>query len=176
MDLVGRTIRDAEREIVDVYEEYRLAEDRRLAAEADEAATAAAARRAEAAEAAAAAGEEDELVDNPMLEGLQLPKPQFRAEAVMRDLPAPAQSKTGSLHHNRLQDKELYDMGDTGQCMSMHQPYASLLVGGIKMHEGRAWYTPHRGRLWIAAAAKVLRCLGGGVEAPPITPTVLAGT
>jgi hypothetical protein len=22
------------------------------------------------------------------------------------------------------------------------------------MHEGRSWYTPHRGRLWIHAAAK----------------------
>ena len=49
----------------------------------------------------------------------------------------------------------------------MHQPWASLLVTGIKKyyvvlawpcksitfyrHEGRVWYTPHRGRLWIAS-------------------------
>ncbi len=38
--------------------------------------------------------------------------------------------------------------------MSMHQPWASLLVAGIKKHEGRPWYTSHRGRLWIAATAK----------------------
>lgn len=38
--------------------------------------------------------------------------------------------------------------------MSMHQPWASLLVAGIKKHEGRCWYSSHRGRLWIAATAK----------------------
>jgi hypothetical protein len=48
-----------------------------------------------------------------------------------------------------------------GKCMSMHQPWASLLVYGIKMHEGRTWYSPHRGRLWIAAAAKVWTKEGG---------------
>ncbi|XP_021358505.1 activating signal cointegrator 1-like isoform X2 [Mizuhopecten yessoensis] len=55
----------------------------------------------------------------------------------------------------RLQDRELQEMSDEGMCMSMHQPWASLLVCGIKMHEGRTWYTAHRGRLWIAATAKV---------------------
>lgn len=54
----------------------------------------------------------------------------------------------------RLQDKELQEMSDGGWCLSMHQPWASLLVRGIKRVEGRTWYTPHRGRLWIAAAAK----------------------
>ena len=33
------------------------------------------------------------------------------------------------------------------------QPWASLLVYGIKRVEGRPWYTSHRGRLWIASAA-----------------------
>lgn len=74
----------------------------------------------------------------------------------------------------RVQDKELLEMSDQGKCMSMHQPWASLLVRGIKKcvisvrkvrgfftwlfvfrHEGRTWYTKHRGPLWIAAAAKV---------------------
>uniref|UniRef100_A0A3B4B3G4 Activating signal cointegrator 1 n=1 Tax=Periophthalmus magnuspinnatus TaxID=409849 RepID=A0A3B4B3G4_9GOBI len=54
----------------------------------------------------------------------------------------------------RLQDKELQEMSDGGWCLSMHQPWASLLVRGIKRVEGRTWYTSHRGRLWIAAAAK----------------------
>lgn len=36
----------------------------------------------------------------------------------------------------------------------MHQPWASLLVYGIKRIEGRSWPTAHRGRLWIAATAK----------------------
>lgn len=54
----------------------------------------------------------------------------------------------------RLQDKELQEMSDGGWCLSMHQPWASLLVRGVKRVEGRTWYTSHRGRLWIAAAAK----------------------
>ncbi|KAL4228260.1 Activating signal cointegrator 1 [Mactra antiquata] len=54
----------------------------------------------------------------------------------------------------RIQDRELQEMSDDGMCMSMHQPWASLLVAGIKIHEGRSWYTAHRGRLWIAATAK----------------------
>uniref|UniRef100_A0A8P4G5J8 Activating signal cointegrator 1 n=1 Tax=Dicentrarchus labrax TaxID=13489 RepID=A0A8P4G5J8_DICLA len=54
----------------------------------------------------------------------------------------------------RLQDKELQEMSDGGWCLSMHQPWASLLIRGIKRVEGRTWYTSHRGRLWIAAAAK----------------------
>ncbi|KAJ8304364.1 hypothetical protein KUTeg_017947 [Tegillarca granosa] len=54
----------------------------------------------------------------------------------------------------RIQDKELQEMTDEGMCLSMHQPWALLLVKGIKMHEGRTWYSAHRGRLWIAATAK----------------------
>lgn len=55
----------------------------------------------------------------------------------------------------RIQDRELLLMSDEGHCLSMHQPWALLLVKGIKIHEGRSWYTPHRGRVWIAATAKV---------------------
>lgn len=54
----------------------------------------------------------------------------------------------------RIQDQGLQEMKDEGMCLSMHQPWASLLVMGIKKHEGRTWYTPHRGRLWIHAASK----------------------
>eukprot|EP01026_Neomeris_dumetosa_P000906 TRINITY_DN10217_c0_g1_i3.p3 TRINITY_DN10217_c0_g1~~TRINITY_DN10217_c0_g1_i3.p3 ORF type:complete len:196 (-),score=32.96 TRINITY_DN10217_c0_g1_i3:280-867(-) len=39
-------------------------------------------------------------------------------------------------------------------CLSMHQPWASLLVYGIKRIEGRAWQTEFRGKLWIQAAQK----------------------
>jgi activating signal cointegrator 1 len=35
---------------------------------------------------------------------------------------------------NRLQDAELQKMTDQGKCLSMHQPYASLLVAGIKKY------------------------------------------
>ena len=40
------------------------------------------------------------------------------------------------------------------KALSMHQPWASLLVHGIKRVEGRSWPTPHRGRLWIASTAQ----------------------
>ncbi|XP_037937606.1 activating signal cointegrator 1 [Teleopsis dalmanni] len=56
--------------------------------------------------------------------------------------------------YNRVQDKQLLEMQDMRHCLSMHQPYASLLVAGIKKHEGRIWYSEHRGRLWIASTAK----------------------
>ncbi|GAU20547.1 hypothetical protein TSUD_32940 [Trifolium subterraneum] len=40
-------------------------------------------------------------------------------------------------------------------CITMHQPWASLLVYGIKRIEGRSWPSPITGRLWIHAAGKV---------------------
>ncbi|XP_054791548.1 uncharacterized protein LOC129297208 isoform X1 [Prosopis cineraria] len=40
-------------------------------------------------------------------------------------------------------------------CLTMHQPWASMLVYGIKRVEGRSWPAPIRGRLWIHAASKV---------------------
>uniref|UniRef100_A0AAQ6IIM6 Activating signal cointegrator 1 n=1 Tax=Anabas testudineus TaxID=64144 RepID=A0AAQ6IIM6_ANATE len=64
------------------------------------------------------------------------------------------EDKDAERNRLRLQDKELQEMSDGGWCLSMHQPWASLLVKGIKRVEGRTWYTSHRGRLWIAAAAK----------------------
>ncbi|XP_013201883.1 activating signal cointegrator 1 isoform X3 [Microtus ochrogaster] len=57
-------------------------------------------------------------------------------------------------HQLRIQDQEFQEGFDGGWCLSMHQPWASLLVRGIKRVEGRSWYTPHRGRLWIAATGK----------------------
>uniref|UniRef100_A0A8C5K2D2 Thyroid hormone receptor interactor 4 n=1 Tax=Jaculus jaculus TaxID=51337 RepID=A0A8C5K2D2_JACJA len=57
-------------------------------------------------------------------------------------------------HQLRVQDQEFQEGFDGGWCLSMHQPWASLLVRGIKRVEGRSWYTPHRGRLWIAATGK----------------------
>ncbi|CAM6119212.1 unnamed protein product [Calypogeia fissa] len=40
-------------------------------------------------------------------------------------------------------------------CITLHQPWASLLVYGIKRIEGRYWSCPMRGRLWIHAASKI---------------------
>lgn len=38
--------------------------------------------------------------------------------------------------------------------MSMHQPWASLLVHGFKRFEGREWNNKYRGPLWIQATSK----------------------
>uniref|UniRef100_A0A0G4H999 ASCH domain-containing protein n=1 Tax=Chromera velia CCMP2878 TaxID=1169474 RepID=A0A0G4H999_9ALVE len=46
------------------------------------------------------------------------------------------------------------DSEDRGTCMSMHQPWASLLILGFKRAEGRSWASDFKGRLWIHAASK----------------------
>ncbi|KNC53183.1 activating signal cointegrator 1 [Thecamonas trahens ATCC 50062] len=43
---------------------------------------------------------------------------------------------------------------DRGMALSMHQPWASLLVAGIKRVEGRTWRSDFRGRLWIASTVR----------------------
>ncbi len=44
---------------------------------------------------------------------------------------------------------------DTGYtALSLHQPWASLLVHGIKRIEGRAWPCDHRGQLWIHSTSQ----------------------
>ncbi|KAM7532464.1 hypothetical protein Aperf_G00000132814 [Anoplocephala perfoliata] len=55
---------------------------------------------------------------------------------------------------SRMQDLDQQNVVDRGLCLSLHQPYASLLVHGVKIHEGRSWYSAHRGPLWIAATIK----------------------
>ena len=41
------------------------------------------------------------------------------------------------------------EQDDQGMCLSMHQPYASLLVHGFKRFEGREWNHKFRGPLYI---------------------------
>ena len=45
-------------------------------------------------------------------------------------------------------------INDRGMCISMHQPWASLVIEGIKRFEGREWTNDYRGILWIHAASK----------------------
>ncbi|XP_053614310.1 activating signal cointegrator 1 isoform X2 [Plodia interpunctella] len=82
-------------------------------------------------------------VNAPLLQFAPSIQPRSYASSTRAAGPAP-----------RVQDVELQEMSDAGRCLSMHQPWASLLVDGIKIHEGRTWYTSHRGRLWIASTAK----------------------
>ncbi|XP_017073700.1 activating signal cointegrator 1 [Drosophila eugracilis] len=81
--------------------------------------------------------------------------PVYKASKESKSWPAPTAASDGLERiYNRVQDKELLEMQDMRQCLSMHQPWASLLVAGIKKHEGRVWYSEHRGRLWIASTSK----------------------
>ncbi|XP_011495293.1 PREDICTED: activating signal cointegrator 1 [Ceratosolen solmsi marchali] len=69
-------------------------------------------------------------------------------------LPSSVTVKKNNFNLYRIQDREYLEMLDSGLCLSVHQPYASLIVTGIKKYEERTWYTPHRGRLWIASTSK----------------------
>lgn len=52
-------------------------------------------------------------------------------------------------------DKDFYKPSeDLGMCLSMHQPWASLLIAGFKRFEGREWTHKYRGPLWIHATAQ----------------------
>ncbi|EGD72426.1 zinc finger domain-containing protein [Salpingoeca rosetta] len=99
------------------------------------------------------------LGENPMLQG-QMKRPTFKKgvlpEQDQHGTDKQQQQQQHQHRHaaSRIQDSGLSEMTDGGYCLSMHQPWASLLIKGIKMHEGRVWYSSHRGRLWIAAAAK----------------------
>ena len=54
-------------------------------------------------------------------------------------LESKSETKTNNSKPNRLQDGELLILSDHGLCLSMHQPWASLLIHGIKTDEGRNW-------------------------------------
>lgn len=100
--------------------------------------------------------DDDDLI-NHNLPG-DMARPQWVEQKTTTQTTMPGLSQITIEDHDRerlrIQDKELMQMTDEGRCLTMHQPWASLLVRGIKMHEGRSWYTSHRGRLWIHAAAK----------------------
>ena len=54
-----------------------------------------------------------------------------------------------------LFDRPLYRLtADDNKCLSMWQPWASLLVFGFKRFEGRQWDTNYRGPLWVHAGSR----------------------
>lgn len=74
----------------------------------------------------------------------------------------PILEKHQSNYSNSLRDNFVYlkefsyfDLNvDKKMCLSMHQPWASLLIHGFKRFEGREWDTDYRGRLWIHATSQ----------------------
>ncbi|XP_023947876.1 activating signal cointegrator 1 [Bicyclus anynana] len=94
------------------------------------------------------------LADRDVAPGVNAPLLQFDESVNQESQGYSSAVRSSWNQHSRIQDLELQEMSDSGKCLSMHQPWASLLVEGIKRHEGRTWYTSHRGRLWIASTAK----------------------
>ncbi len=41
--------------------------------------------------------------------------------------------------------------GDGQRCITVKQPWAALIISGVKRVENRSWTTKYRGRLWIHA-------------------------
>lgn len=72
----------------------------------------------------------------------------LHAAASATAMQAPASGGGDDGHVQQEGDKPV------AKCLSMHQPWASLLVAGIKTVEGRSWPTRYRGPLWIASTAK----------------------
>ena len=67
------------------------------------------------------------------------PFPQFTDPRLLQQKPrvGPPSGKEGGVKPkrvDRLQDKSLQEMKDDGFCLSMHQPWAALLVAGIKRY------------------------------------------
>lgn len=66
------------------------------------------------------------------------------------------QYKSLEVQENTNVDEDLYDLSKTfnHKCLSMWQPWASLVISGIMRFEGRTWNTSYRGPLWIQAGAR----------------------
>ncbi|XP_037511593.1 activating signal cointegrator 1 isoform X1 [Rhipicephalus sanguineus] len=94
---------------------------------------------------------------------LDMPPPEYMPTGALRapkrnrpmgDNSLVSTSSSGQVLSSRIQDRALMEMSDDGFALSVQQPFAGLLVSGIKKHEGRAWFTTYRGRLWIHAASR----------------------
>ena len=85
---------------------------------------------------------------------------------------AMAKNTTATIKHALFPaPKPLFTDGvDEGKCLSLHQPWASLIVHGFKRAEGRSWNVDGknrdfgRGRLWIHAATKPADEVGSHFE------------
>ena len=69
-------------------------------------------------------------------------------------LPNMYQTISAWLHDEQYSDVAEAQAAESGTCLSLHQPWASLCVAGIKRYEGRGWRTSYRGRLFIASTAQ----------------------
>lgn len=56
------------------------------------------------------------------------------------------QSNVDQIIYESIEPSSWGSEEDEGVCLSLHQPWASLLVYGFKRAEGRVWNTEYRGR------------------------------
>eukprot|EP00029_Vermamoeba_vermiformis_P014806 TRINITY_DN9921_c0_g1_i1.p1 TRINITY_DN9921_c0_g1~~TRINITY_DN9921_c0_g1_i1.p1 ORF type:complete len:219 (+),score=45.13 TRINITY_DN9921_c0_g1_i1:24-680(+) len=88
--------------------------------------------------------------------GFQIEEPEDLKIKPVEQPKVPKKSENNSINQSSEQVKPEFQSVDTGTCLSMWQPWASLVVHGIKKVEGRSWPTDYRGRLWIHSASKQL--------------------
>ena len=124
-------------------------------------------------------GEPAEFVPEPTR---TLKNPDTRANPIF-SAPSGGRVKAKALKKRTLLKGGVLQAPDLGLCMSMHQPWAGLLVAGAKRVEGRGWQSDHVGRLWIAstmqkvedadiaAAEDFYTSLGVSAEFPSSYPT-----
>ena len=109
---------------------------------------------------AKATSEKDKKKDDKAQEdqSLQPKSKRVQHEDIFEDFKAALQQKTTQGHDNTrdLYDEQIFPIeSENGSCLSMHQPWASLVVYGFKRFEGRMWTSRYRGPLWIQAGSKV---------------------
>ena len=73
-----------------------------------------------------AKNKKDDRMTTDTSEGVELMKPEFVGQLEKHC------NSTPILWSNRLQDPELQEMVDGGNCLSVSQPYATLIMDGIK--------------------------------------------
>lgn len=105
---------------------------------------------------AKAAGHKDKTENKE--EGTQPKSKRVQHDDIFEDFKAALQQKTIQGHDTSkdLYDEQIFPIeSENGSCLSMHQPWASLVVWGFKRFEGRMWTSRYRGPLWIQAGSKV---------------------
>ncbi|EGR33130.1 thyroid hormone receptor interactor 4, putative [Ichthyophthirius multifiliis] len=86
----------------------------------------------------------------------------MRNEEFRKEIQAQIQKEIQESEQQFQAGEEIYDqplyninLDDEGKCLSMLQPWASLLIEGYKRFEGRYWNTEYKGVLWIHAGATI---------------------
>ena len=84
--------------------------------------------------------------------------------AAKNNKPHVAKTASTGCEYNRGSIANFFKAPDGVVVMTMWQPWASLLVYGVKRVEGRPWLTNHRGRMWIHASGNATENLDQNVK------------